>query len=53
MAIICDTSEALIIYLDHIPNFKVLCKGILKLSSLKHYTSTESQNSAVTHYTRL
>ena len=53
MVIICDMSEALMIYPDHILNFKVLCTGILKLSSLKHYISTQSQTSAVTHYTRL
>ena len=35
MAILCDMSETLMIYLDYIPNFKVLCKEILKLSSLK------------------
>ena len=34
MAIICYVSETLMLYLDPIPNFKVLCKGILKLSPL-------------------
>ena len=32
VVIICDVSETPKIYLDDIPNFKVLCKGILKLS---------------------
>ena len=34
MGIICDVSDTLMIYLDQIPNFKVLCKVILKVSSL-------------------
>ena len=34
VVIIYDVSETLKVYLDHIPNFKVLCKGILKLFSL-------------------
>ena len=31
MAIICEVSETLMIYLDHISNFKVLRKGILNV----------------------
>ena len=38
MAIICDMSEALMIYLNHLPNFLVVCKGISKLSPLYHLT---------------
>ena len=34
VAIICDMSETLMLCLDRIPNFKVLCKDILKLFSL-------------------
>ena len=53
MVVICNVAEILIIYLDHFLNFKVLCKGILKLSPLYHLTSTKSQTSAVAHYIRL
>ena len=41
MAIICDVPETFMTYLKHIPNFKVLCKGIFKLSTLWHFTFTQ------------
>ena len=53
MVIIFNVTVTLVTYLDHIPNYKVLCKDIIKVSSLEHLTSALSQFRVVTHYTRL